>query len=188
MIDPIVAAVSGDSHKNSETRRCLQPLVDMAAATGTAILGISHFSKGSAGKNVTERVIGSLAFGALPRIVMAAAKLEANKGGGRIFCRAKSNIGADDGGFHYELQQLELPNHRGLITSRVCWGAPVEGTARELLAEDETAGDAQTALWLRPRNFSGVNSVNPQSLQKKSRYQPLKQGSHQQLFGVQKNR
>ena len=33
ILDPVVAAVSGDSHKNTETRRGLQPVVDLAGAT-----------------------------------------------------------------------------------------------------------------------------------------------------------
>jgi putative DNA primase/helicase len=40
LIDPIVSAVAGDDHKNAATRRSLQPLKDLAAATGAAIVGI----------------------------------------------------------------------------------------------------------------------------------------------------
>ena len=44
-----------------------------------------------------DRVTGSLAFGALARVVMVAAKKqdEDDKPGVRIFMRAKSNIGPD---------------------------------------------------------------------------------------------
>lgn len=49
VVDPVVSAVAGDSHKNGEVRRALQPLVDLAAATGAAVLGISHFSKAGQG-------------------------------------------------------------------------------------------------------------------------------------------
>jgi putative DNA primase/helicase len=137
IVDPIVSAVSVDSNKNAETRRALQPLVDMAAKLGVAVLGISHFSKGTQGRNTTERVTGSLAFGALARVVMAAAKLEGKDETGRIFCRSKSNIGRDDGGFRYDLEQRILPNHTDIIASCVVWGDAVDGAARELLAEAE---------------------------------------------------
>jgi putative DNA primase/helicase len=40
LVDPIVSAVAGDSHKNSETRRALQPLPDLASGVGAALLGI----------------------------------------------------------------------------------------------------------------------------------------------------
>jgi RecA-family ATPase len=63
--DPVVSAVTGDSHKNTEVRRALQPIVDLASRLDAAVLGITHFSKGGAGKDPAERVTGSIAFGAL---------------------------------------------------------------------------------------------------------------------------
>jgi putative DNA primase/helicase len=51
IIDPIVSAASGDTHKNAETRRALQPLVDMAQELNAAIFGITHFTKGSEGRS-----------------------------------------------------------------------------------------------------------------------------------------
>ena len=41
VVDPIVSAVAGDSHKNGEVRRALQPLVDMADRIGAAVVGIT---------------------------------------------------------------------------------------------------------------------------------------------------
>jgi hypothetical protein len=78
IIDPLVAAIGTktNSHNNAETRNSLQPVVDFAEAANCAVLGISHFTKGTGGKDPIERVTGSLAFGALPRIVFAAAKNE----------------------------------------------------------------------------------------------------------------
>jgi putative DNA primase/helicase len=49
IVDPIVSAIQGDSHKNAEVRRSLQPLVDLAQVRRVAVLGISHFSKGTQG-------------------------------------------------------------------------------------------------------------------------------------------
>lgn len=74
IVDPIVSAVGGDSHKNGETRRALQPLVDLAAKTHAALLGISHLSKNTGGRDPVERVTGSIAFSAVARLVMIAAK------------------------------------------------------------------------------------------------------------------
>lgn len=141
IVDPIVNAVAGDSHKNGEVRRALQPLVDFGETLGCAVLGISHFSKGTNGKEPLERVSGSLAFGALARIVLATAKI--NDGGTfkRIFCRAKSNIGLDHGGFEYDLSQKEIDGYKGVFGSYSVWGERVEGSARELLAETESNND-----------------------------------------------
>lgn len=136
IVDPVVNAVAGDSHKNGEVRRALQPLVEFGERLGCAVLGISHFSKGTGGKEPLERVSGSLAFGALARIVLATAKVNDNGKTKHIFCRAKSNIGVDHGGFEYDLQQKEIEGHKGLFSSYSVWGQAVEGSARELLAED----------------------------------------------------
>ncbi|HUX73797.1 MAG TPA: AAA family ATPase [Steroidobacteraceae bacterium] len=143
IVDPIVSAVGGDSHKGSDTRRSLQPLVDLGADRGCAILGISHFSKGTAGRNVVERVTGSLAFGALARLVFAAAKMPDEEGGGRFIARAKSNIGPDGGGYHFDLDQVPLPDFPAISASLVSWGESIEGRAEDILARAETSEDAE---------------------------------------------
>lgn len=158
IVDPIVSAVAGDSHKNSETRRSLQPLVDLGERIGCAILGISHFSKGTTGRDPVERVTGSIAFGALARVVLAAVKTTAQDGtpGPRLFARAKSNLGPDGGGFRYSLDQVPLPGAPDVTASRVLWGDAVDGDARLLLAaaesdqtSDEAADRRHAVAWLR---------------------------------------
>lgn len=142
IVDPIVSAIAGDSHKNAEVRRGLQPLVDTAAAMRCALLGITHFSKGTGGRDPVERLTGSLAFGALARVVLVAAKhQDAGIGTKRLFCRAKSNIGPDDGGFEYALTETHLKTNPKITASVVEWGAAVDGAARELLAEADATDD-----------------------------------------------
>ena len=133
VVDPLVSAVTGDSHKNAEVRSSLQPLVDLAATRGVAVLGVSHFSKGTQGRDPTERVTGSLAFGALARVVLATAKMPEEQGGGCLLVRTKSNLGPDSGGFAYHLVPVELPDHPGISATRVVWGEALEGSARDLL-------------------------------------------------------
>lgn len=147
VVDPVVSAVAGDSHKNTEVRRALQPLVDLASHLGAAVLGISHFTKGSAGREPVERVTGSLAFGAVARVVLCAVKVGGADGGDdrRILARAKSNIGPDDGGFEYSIEQTELVGHPGISASVILWGQPLAGTARELLAEAEADADGESS-------------------------------------------
>ncbi|WP_139559095.1 AAA family ATPase [Methylotetracoccus oryzae] len=139
LVDPIVSAVPGDSHKNAEVRRGLAPLVDLGAKLGAAIVGISHFTKGTAGRDPVERVTGSIAFGALARLVFGAAKLPDEEGGGRVFCRAKSNIGPDSGGFRYDLRERDVPGYPSLTASVAEWGEAIEGEAREILAAAEAS-------------------------------------------------
>ena len=141
IVDPIVSAVTGDSHKNTEVRRALQPLVDLAASCNCAVLGISHFSKGGQGQDPTQRVVGSVAFGAVARVVMVAAKVKSDDGKDRrILARSKSNVGPDDGGFEYHIEQTEV--QPGIQASYIVWGAAVAGTARELLTDPDENTDA----------------------------------------------
>ena len=146
IVDPIVGAVTGDSHKNTETRRGLQPLVDLAAECRCALIGITHFQKGGQGTDPSMRVIGSVAFTALARVVMVAAKVQSEDDKPlRVLARAKSNIGPDDGGFEYHLEQTEIQTD--VFASHVAWGNAVDGSARELLTDpdDDAGNDANDA-------------------------------------------
>lgn len=167
-VDPVVSAVAGDSHKNTEVRRALQPLVDLASRLNAAVLGISHFSKGGAGSDPASRVVGSIAFTAVARVVLVAAKVKSDTGEDRrILARGKSNIGPDEGGFEYLIDQVEaLP---GIQASRIAWGKAVEGSARELLTDpaykDDVSGtnDADDALELL-RSELTVDSWTPHKI------------------------
>jgi hypothetical protein len=55
----------------------------------------------------------------------------------RLLARAKSNIGPDDGGYRYDIQQIQVPGYPDIEASKVVWGGAVEGTARDLLAQAE---------------------------------------------------
>jgi putative DNA primase/helicase len=68
--------------------------------------------------------------------------------------RSKNNLGPDGGGFRYDLGTVEI--EPGIAASRVVWGEPIEGTAREILATAEDTQDAtdrnetqSAADWLR---------------------------------------
>ena len=144
IIDPIVTAVTGDMHKANDVRRSLQAIVDFAAEMNCAVLGITHFAKGTAGKNSAERVIGSQAFAALARMVLVSAKEEDSDR--RVFTRAKSNNSVDTGGFSYSIEALTLD--RSIVATRVLWGEALEGSSRSILAgvESEENGEDTSKL------------------------------------------
>lgn len=139
IIDPIVSATSGDSHKNAEVRRSLQPIVAIGASLKAAVLGITHLTKGTAGRDPIERITGSLAFAAVARVVLVAAKTRPEPGSDvmppRLFLRAKSNIGPDDGGFAYDLDRVEVADN--VEGQRIIWREALDGTARDLLSDAE---------------------------------------------------
>jgi hypothetical protein len=142
IVDPIVSAVSGDMNKANDVRRSLQAIVDFAAEQECAVLGITHFAKGTAGKKSDERVIGSQAFAAFARMVLVAAKEEDTDR--RVFTRAKANNTLDTGGFSYTVQMVQGKARSGklLETTRILWGEALEGSSRSILAEVE--GGEQT--------------------------------------------
>ena len=136
VLDPVAVTVTGDSHKNVETRVGLQPFADLCAQTGACGLGVHHFTKNTAGGNPLERVSGSLAFHALPRCVLVAAR---DQNGGRdarrALMRAKISNGPDWGGFDYTLDQRPLDGWPDIEAQRVLWGDAIEGSARDILAQ-----------------------------------------------------
>jgi putative DNA primase/helicase len=133
MIDPIVMAIptGSDSHKNTETRRGLQPLIDFAAEFGIVLIGVTHFTKGTADRDPVERVTGSLAFAAVPRVVLAAASDPEGKQ--RRLVRVASNIGPSGGGVEFLLVQEPLDGY-DFSAQRVKWGSILQGPAKDLLA------------------------------------------------------
>ena len=152
IVDPILSAVAVDSHKGPEVRRALQPIVDLSSRCKLAAVGITHFSKGSSGREASERLLGSVQFAAFARVVMACVKRQpedAEDGSGsRVFLRVKSNIGPDGGGIGYDLKQGEIAGHPGIWASSVVWGKAMEGNPRELLSQAEHAEepDSRSAL------------------------------------------
>ena len=145
ILDPIVSAIAGDSHKNAEVRRGLQPVVELAEKIGAVVFGVTHFTKGTGGREPLERVTGSLAFGAVARIVFGVDRNKDAEGNEqRIFCRLKSNLGIDTGGFIYDIEQAEAKP--GFPATRAKFGAAVEGAARDLFAPMDEAEDAAPAL------------------------------------------
>jgi hypothetical protein len=101
------------------------------------VVGITHYSKGTTGRDPAERVTGSLAFVAVSRLVMATAKPK-DAGESWRLVRAKSNIGPDGGGFEYELERVTINADTNIQGQCVRWGDPLEGSAQALLAEVET--------------------------------------------------
>lgn len=142
IVDSLASAVAGDGHKNGEVRRGLQPVVDLAERHGAAVLGILHFSKGSQGRPAHERVNGSVAFGALARVVLYCIADEDEAGNfKRKFVRGISNIGKSGGGFQYEIVEKEIPLGDGTVISNTCaiFGEALAGSADALVGEAEKA-------------------------------------------------
>lgn len=153
ILDPIMSAVSGDSNSSADVRRSLAPVARLAQTLGAAVLGIHHFSKGSAARTPLDRITGSLAFGAVVRVALVVGSVKDEDGTTRrIMATAKNNIGSDALGFEYHLDVREL--EPGIECAAVAWGRQLHGPASELLADAPDASEKPSALsgaveWLR---------------------------------------
>ncbi|QGA11348.1 AAA family ATPase [Acinetobacter wanghuae] len=149
MIDPIISAVSGDMNKANDVRRSLQPLVDLASQYGFAILGITHFSKGGVSNNPADRILGSQAFTALPRMAWCAVRREAE--GDYILARAKSNNSTLEGGLRYQIEPVHILNE--IETTKINWLGGIDGTASELLKNAELGRDEDNSAVAKAKKF-----------------------------------
>jgi hypothetical protein len=75
IIDPLTAYLGDgtDTYKDSEVRRVLAPLAQLAAETGVAVVTVMHMTK-NAERQALYRAGGSIAFVATARMILAVAK------------------------------------------------------------------------------------------------------------------
>jgi putative DNA primase/helicase len=138
MIDPIsVFAPSGKASDggNADMRRALNPLVRAAMDLGVALLGVTHLTKGTQGRDPLERVLGTQGLTNLARVVLGAAKDEDDDQ--RRLIRLGSNIGPSGGGFDYKLERTTVKDEEGadMLTQKVVWGEFHSGTPKVLIDE-----------------------------------------------------
>lgn len=133
IIDPIVSTVRGDMNQANNVRQALEPLRELAERQGIAVLGITHFSKGSSKSDPQERVIGSQAFAALSRMTLGLARDELTDN--RRLVILKTNITDDKVG--YEFSYEYTMDADGCGVPRIELLRELQGNARELLSEIE---------------------------------------------------
>lgn len=150
IIDPITQMVRKNGNSNTEVRKALEPLIELAEKHGFAILGVAHLAKGSQKRSPLERVAGSLAFGALSRIVLLTVRGEPEEDGAAgatpapcALVRIKSNIGADGGGFSYTVRPAAFGfGLQQFKSSVICWEGRLTGSAKSILEGIEGAGSS----------------------------------------------
>lgn len=73
VVDPVSSYLGkSDSYKDTEIRRVLTPLVVLAERQKVALVALVHMTKGSKEGKALYRAMGSIAFAALARVVLAA--------------------------------------------------------------------------------------------------------------------
>ena len=160
ILDPIlaIAAWARDSYRPEDVRKCLLPIREVTRGHGVAVLGVTHFLKrhNSTGSDPLDRVIGSQAWGAVARVVLAVDKLENGERGLMI---AKSNLGATCGGYTYQVVEEPIPtddpSQQTVAGLKVYFPGRLSGEAADVFRpaasprdhDRETARDSATA-WL----------------------------------------
>jgi hypothetical protein len=137
VLDPITAFLGDgvDSHKNSEVRHALVPLIKVVEKHGVALTAITHLSKGQS--RAINRIIGSIAFVAAARACWLI-DWDPETEERRLFLEVKNNLAHADG-LTYTIRN-----------DRVVWeeGA-VRITADELSDSGYLTPREEAEAWLR---------------------------------------
>jgi AAA domain-containing protein len=111
-IDPVTAYMGRDvdSDKATEVRDVLNPVQDLAARYGVAVVCVSHPPKGAAGGKAVNAVIGSQAYVAATRATWIVTKDE-NDEERRLMLQVKNNLG-NAKGLAFRVHTRDLPTGR----------------------------------------------------------------------------
>ena len=114
IIDPPSAYLGPkvDAYKESDVRRVLAPLTQLAHDTGALVLLVVHLNKRSDG-GAQQRFGGSTAWIAAPRAAFLVAEEEATRR--RFMLPVKNNLGNDRLGFEYRVAETLLNYRSGPI-------------------------------------------------------------------------
>ncbi len=128
VIDPLMAYLTSDSHKDQEVRQGLAPLADLAEELGVAIVIVRHFNK-AAGGSAIYRGGGSIGIIGAARSAMLVAKDPDDPDGARrVLASAKCNLSEPPQSLAYHLEGAA----NGAV--RVVWEGDSAHTASQLLA------------------------------------------------------
>lgn len=144
VLDPLMSRIGGglDTHKDSEVRQALEPLVKMANDSGAAVLGIIHINKRNS-NDALNNIMGSRAFTAVSRAVLYVQEDPEDRAT-KYVNQAKSNLGPTTGlaDLAFQIQSKDLgeyqgddPNYQGehIFSSYLTWTGEEFGAAMNAL-------------------------------------------------------
>lgn len=159
IIDPVMSFVGGkiDTNRDNEVRAALTPLVRLADECGISVLAVCHFNKGEAA-TVLHRIGGSVAFTALARGVLLAAKEPGT--GRRALIPLKNNIGRDDA-----VPIEYVIDHMGLSWLGM---APDLGVERMTAERRDNEEQVSASTWIA-EYLSRVGTANVKDIEEEAR-------------------
>jgi len=136
IIDPLMAYLGGDAHRDNEVRRSLRPLAEMAARTGVAVLIVRHLNKSGGGSPI-YRGGGSIGIIGAARSAFLFAPDQDDETGKRIvIAPTKSNVSARPTSIAYEVViEDDVP--------RIRWLGESDKDAESLLDTETSRGAAR---------------------------------------------
>jgi hypothetical protein len=151
IIDPPSAYLGSkiDSYKDSDVRRVLMPLGNLAQETGAMILLIVHLNKRTDG-GAQQRFSGSTAWTAAPRVGFMVAEDPITKQ--RLMLPVKNNIGDDRLGYQYHIaEKLIHYDEQTFRSSHIVWDGTTNRSVADLLvpakgAKTSAVDEAKTFL------------------------------------------
>lgn len=149
LLDPLMSRLGKlDTHKDSDTRMALEPLVSLAHKAKLTIIGLIHHNK-SGSDDPLSLIMGSKAFTAVARAVftvMTDPDDETDRR--RLFGIAKSNLGRTDLPVEvFEIERAEIPTDEGPAqTGRIRITEEIyNGTLRDAMQATSEDRDKRTA-------------------------------------------
>jgi AAA domain len=154
VLDALNSSLDGQQNENSNIRPQLEKLKALAHRTSTAILGIGHFRKSTAGAEPLDSIGGAGAYGQVIRQALGCARDE--EAGGCALSVIKSNgQSLDVASLAYRIEGAAVPSDDGGTASvgRVTWLGESETSVRDLLqrnprGEEDRSEGKEVADWL----------------------------------------
>ena len=149
IFDPLMSRLDSglDTHKDSEVRRALEPLVALADRTGAAVLGLLHVNKSTTTDPLTS-LMGSRAFAAVARSVLFV-MTDPDDENVRLLGQAKNNLGRSDLptlSFRIDGVKVADSDDGEVWTGKLEWTGECSRTIREALNAAGASADDRSAL------------------------------------------
>lgn len=150
LLDPLMSRLDSkiDTHKDSDVRRGLEPLINLAQDCNAAVLGLIHVNKGGSSDPLSS-LMGSRAFAAVARSVLyCLADPEDESERRKLLALAKSNLGRMDlPSLTFEIDNTFVcqTDDGPIYTGAVRWtGEEIRGL-RDLIEVSQQGGEHRSA-------------------------------------------
>jgi hypothetical protein len=148
LLDPLISRLGDlDTHRDSEVRLALEPLVAVAGRTGMAILGLIHHNK-SGSADPLHLVMGSTAFSAVARSVhTVVSDPDDDSDSRRLFGTPKNNLGrTDQPTLSFTVASEGIATDEGTAwTGRIEWGEERTDSIAETMRRAHDVGEDRSA-------------------------------------------